>query len=151
VSTKNTARTSRNGLGSLLRVTIAVTALALTVSALSGCGGGKAAVTGTVTYLQRIALPDDAVVNVQLQDVSKADAPAEVVGEQEFKTGGEQVPFPYKVEYKAGDIVDNHTYVVRAEIRDAAGKLLFTTTTAYPVITRGSPTQDVEIILEQVG
>src|SRR5258708_34753519 len=43
-------------------------------------------VTGTVTYRQRIALPRQAVVQVQLLDVSKADAPAIVIAEQTIET-----------------------------------------------------------------
>jgi len=44
---------------------------------LSGCGNlTDAYVTGTATYLQRIALPPNAVITVRIEDVSKADAPA---------------------------------------------------------------------------
>lgn len=35
-----------------------------------GQNGEPGVITGTVTYLQRIALPPDAVVSVQLQDLS---------------------------------------------------------------------------------
>jgi LPXTG-motif cell wall-anchored protein len=39
---------------------------------------------------------------------------------------------------------------VRATIRDG-DKLLFTSTQAYPVITRGNPTSGIEIVVQQVG
>lgn len=42
----------------------------------------RATVTGTVTYRERIALPPGATVTVRLQDVSRADAPAEVLAEE---------------------------------------------------------------------
>ena len=119
-------------------------AIALPVSAQSP------AVTGTVTYLQRSALPPDAVVSVKLADVSKADAPAEIVSEQTIPTEGKQVPFPYSLPYDPAKIIESHTYVVQARI-ESGGKLLFINTTAYPVITRGSPTQNVEVIVEPVG
>ena len=71
--------------------------LLIVVTLLSGLLGSTgvlaqsgAQVTGTLTYLPRIALPDDAVVNVQLQEVSRADAPATVLAEQEFVTEGER-------------------------------------------------------------
>lgn len=35
---------------------------------------------GTATYRERIALPPDAIFEVVLQDVSRADAPADVGG-----------------------------------------------------------------------
>lgn len=48
-------------------------------------------ITGSVAYRERIALPDNAVVTVYLQDVSLADAPATVIAKQNFITNGMQV------------------------------------------------------------
>ena len=110
-----------------------------------------AQVTGTLTYLPRIALPDDAVVNVQLQEVSRADAPATVLAEQEFVTGGAQVPLPFALDYDPAAIAEQLTYVVRATIRASDGQLLWTTDTFIPVITQGNPTSGIEIVLVQVG
>ena len=107
------------------------------------------AVTGTVTYLQRSALPPTAVVEVQLQDVSLADAPATIINTQTIETQGKQVPFPYKVPYDPARIEASHHYAMRATIKDG-DKLLFTTTQSYPVITNGAPTSNVEIIVEPV-
>jgi uncharacterized lipoprotein YbaY len=106
--------------------------------------------TGTVSYLERIAIPEDAVVIVQIQDVSQADAPAEVIGEQVISNPG-QPPIPFEIPYNPAQIEQSHRYIVRAEIRDNAGVLLFTTDTAIPVIAQGNPTQDIEIIVIPVG
>ena len=116
---------------------------------ISGCNA-KSSVSGTVNYLQKIALPPDAVVTVQLQDVSLADAPAKVIGE-EVITGPEQVPIEYSVSYEYREIEDSHTYVVRARIEDGAGKLLFTNDTSIPVLTQGNPTENVEIMVIPVS
>jgi putative lipoprotein len=105
-----------------------------------------ASVTGTVTYLVRMALPDDAVVTVQIQDTSLADAPAVVVGEQVIETGGQQVPIAFEVAYNPDDIQEAKTYTMSARIEDSAGTLLFINDTSIPVITAGNPTQDVEIV-----
>ncbi len=79
----------------LIRITIFM--LLLGSLTLSACGSSsKESVTGTVTYLQRIALPPDAVVTIRIEDVSKADAPAEVIGEQVIQTEGAQVPIPFQ-------------------------------------------------------
>src|SRR5690606_28033950 len=51
--------------------------------------------TGTVTYLQRVALPPGSVIEVRLQDVSRADAAAEVIASQTITTAGENVPIPF--------------------------------------------------------
>lgn len=47
---------------------------------MSGATGTQAAVTGTATYRERIALPPGAVLEVTLEDVSRAGAPAEAIG-----------------------------------------------------------------------
>jgi uncharacterized lipoprotein YbaY len=112
---------------------------------------GDANISGTVTYLQRIALPDDTVVEVSLQDISTPGSIAEVIGEQIIVTDGAQVPIPYEVSYDPAEIVDNHTYAVRARIEDSNGNLLFTSDTVTPVITNDNPTEDVEILTVPVA
>src|SRR5882672_8263188 len=75
----------------------------LAAVALAGCGfpsgggDGAASVTqnvivGTVLYRERIALPPDAKVEVRLEDVSRADALADVIAKQTVETNGRQVP-----------------------------------------------------------
>jgi uncharacterized lipoprotein YbaY/heat shock protein HslJ len=108
-----------------------------------------ASVTGTVTYLQRIALPDDAVVKVQIYNASLADA-TEVLGEQIIENSGQQVPIPFDVAYNPDDINENLMYSVSARIEDSAENLLFISDTVTPVITQGNPTEDVEIMTVQV-
>ena len=128
--------------------------LLLVAASLSACSRSASegpAVTGTVTYQQRIALPPDAVVTVRIEDVSLADAPAEVMGEQVIETEGKQVPIPFQVSYDADKIENNHTYGLRVRIEDGSGKLLFINDTSVPVITQGNPIQDVEIIVVPVG
>jgi uncharacterized lipoprotein YbaY len=104
--------------------------------------------SGTVTYLQRIALAPDAVVEVTLQDVSKADAPAEVISTQTIEPQGAQVPVAYTLNYDPVKINPNRTYAVRATVTEG-GQLAWTSTKRYPVLTRGAPTDNVEIIVEQ--
>ena len=105
--------------------------------------------SGTVTYLLRIALAPDAVVEVTLQDVSKADAPAEVISTQTIETKGAQAPIPYSLKYDPAKIAAKNTYAVRATITEG-GQLTWTSTKRYPVLTRGAPVDNVEIIVEQV-
>ncbi len=104
-------------------------------------------VSGTVAYRERIALPPDAAIAVKLQDVTLQDAPAKTIAESLFAPGGKQVPIPFQLTYQQSDINPAHTYQVRADI-SVDGKLMFTSTTAYPAITRGAPSQ-VAIMLQQ--
>lgn len=96
-----------------------------------------ATVTGTVFYLERIALPPGAVVTVQLADVSRADAPADIIA-KEVITPTTQVPIPFSLSYDPARIVATHTYVVQARM-EVEGKLRFISTTSNPVITNGKP------------
>ena len=116
----------------------------------AGNDEANACVTGTITYQEEKSLPDDAVVQVQLQDTSLADAPAMVIGEQIVTNPG-QVPVPFEVCYDPDQIQANHTYTMSVRITDGAGKLLFINDTAIPVITRGSPTENIEIVVIPVG
>ncbi|HUN63218.1 MAG TPA: YbaY family lipoprotein [Candidatus Sulfotelmatobacter sp.] len=106
-------------------------------------------VTGTVTYLQRMALPPNAVIEVKLQDVSLADAPAKVIAEQTYLMGQRQVPVPFALNFDSAKIDPKHTYSVSARIT-VDGKLRFTTDTSYPVLTAGKPAQ-IEIVVKPVA
>lgn len=110
---------------------------------------GKSFVSGTMSYLQRIALPPQANITVQLVDVSQVDAPAELISEQVIAANGQQVPFAFALPYDPATTDPGHIYAVQARI-EADGKLLFTTTSAYNVITQGNPT-NLEIVLESVA
>jgi putative lipoprotein len=135
-----------HSLSIIVALCLVVTALAVAIPA----SAQDTAVTGTVTYLQRSSLPLDAIVTVHLADVSRADAPAELISEQRIQSEGNQVPFAYSLSYDPAKIIDNHDYAVSARI-EAGGKLLFTSTDRYAVITKGNPTQNVEIVVKPVG
>ena len=133
-------------------------ALLLLVLLAAGCAtsqppGGAAAVTvsGTVTYLPRIALPPDAVVTVRVLDVSLADAPSPTLAVSTTVTGGRQVPIPFSLDVERGQIEPRRRYAVRAEIRGADGALLWTTDTTVLVLTNGAPSSGVELRLVQVA
>ena len=117
-------------------------------------GGGEVhtqdnIVNGTVTYHQKIALPRTAVVSVKLLDASRQDVSAILIAEDTIQTRGKQVPIDYNIVYDPTKIREQRTYVVRAEIRDGQ-RLLFTTDTSYPVITKGNP-KVVNITVIPVG
>lgn len=108
----------------------------------------NARVTGTVSHMQRIALPPTALIKVQLADVSRADAPADVLGEQVIKAAGKQVPFTFEIGYDPARIDARHTYAIQARI-EVDGKLRFVNDQLYAVITRGAPVH-VDMVLNAV-
>jgi putative lipoprotein len=109
----------------------------------------QSAVTGRVMYRQRIALPDNAIVKVQLQDVSLQDVAAKVISEQIIETNGKQVPFDFVLPYDPAEIDERNTYSISVRIT-VDGKLKFINETSHQVLTRGKPT-DLDVTVEMVG
>jgi len=103
---------------------------------------------GSVFYLERMALPKDAVVTVRLLDVSKMDVPSAVLANQ-IISPETQVPIPFTLEYESAEIDERMTYAVDAEIR-VGDRLMFRSTRQHPVLTRGAAKDEVEIELERV-
>jgi putative lipoprotein len=104
---------------------------------------------GTLSYRLRIAIPPDTEATVRLVDVSRADAAATVIAETRFKTEGRQVPLPFRLEYDPARIDPRMRYAVSGELR-AGGRILFLNTTRHSVLTHGAPSDNVEILLEQL-
>lgn len=109
----------------------------------------QSSVTGRVLYLQRSALPPNAVLQVQLLDVTRANAPAIVLGEQRIHTNGRQVPIDFEVVYDPALVQDDHRYSLQARIT-VDNRLLFVSRQLYPVITMGNPVT-VEIRVDPAG
>jgi len=107
-----------------------------------------ATLTGTVVYRQRIALTPEAVVQVELRDVSRADAEAPLVARQIIERPG-QVPIAFAIPYADADVDPRHAYAVSARITDR-GQLQFVTDTRIPVLTDGAPRDGVEILVVPV-
>lgn len=105
-------------------------------------------VTGTLSYLQRIALPPDSDVIVQLRDVSRMDAAAVVLAEQRFTTRS-QVPLPFELTVDPARIDPRMRYAVAARI-EQGGKLLFINDKIYPVLTQGHGNR-VDLVLHMVA
>lgn len=139
-------------IGSVLAIALSTAALINSTTAIAQTPTTPtqfSSVSGTVTYRQRIALPPNALLQVQLQDTSKQDVAAVVIGEQIIPTQGRQVPFPFEINYNPNTINPRNTYTVQARIF-VDNQLRFINTNSYPVITNGNPNK-VEIVLNQVG
>jgi putative lipoprotein len=118
--------------------------LAACAGAPQGAASDMATVSGVVMYLERRALPPEAVVTIRLQDISRADARAILLGEQRIALDGRQVPVPFEISYDPAAIDERMSYAVSARI-ELGDQLLMISDTVHPVITRGAPTTDVEI------
>jgi putative lipoprotein len=130
-------------------VLCAVIAAPLMAFGQTSSSSAASQITGTITYRARIALSPDASIDVRLEDVSIADAPAKVVAENTFASLGQQVPIPFQLPYDASAIQPSHRYSLRVQIK-LGENLLFTTTRAYPVLTNGAPSK-VNVVVDPAG
>ena len=103
---------------------------------------------GTATYRERLALPPDAVFEATLEDVSKADAPAEVLGQARIARPGNP-PIRFAIPYDPARINPSHRYAVRARIL-VGGELFFVTDRSYPVLTGGQG-NEVALLLRRAS
>lgn len=120
----------------------------ISASALSGCATPNAGVDiqGEVWYKERMALPQDAVLTVQIKDVSLMDAPAVVIAE--IERGDVTTPTPFQFIINRDQFEKGHTYAVGARI-SLNGQLMFINTQAYKIDLESS--EPMSILVQKVG
>ena len=117
-------------------------------TAVSGARPTAAAsVTGTATYRERMALPPDAVFEAIIEDISKADAPAVVLGRTQVTSI--QVPVSFSIAYDPAKLDPRARYSVRTRIL-VEGRLWFTSDTRHPVLRDAGDTR-VDIVMRRVA
>lgn len=124
------------------RALIVLTFLAFVVPV----GAQVGTVTGTVTYRERMALPPSVSVEITIEDVSRADAPAEVIARIRQAIPG-QPPIPFQLPYDPSRINPRNRYAVRARILDGE-RLLFTSVSTTLVLTQGRGNR-VDLVLQR--
>lgn len=102
---------------------------------------------GSVAYRERIAMPEGALVEVRLQDVSLADAPSVELASVVIRPEG-QVPVRFRLAYDSGMVRDGHRYAVQAKIV-VGGEVAWRTTQVFAALTGDAPEQ-VDVMVEKV-
>lgn len=121
------------------------TALAGVILMTVPAAASEPSVSGAAIYRERIALPPNAVFEAVLQDVSRQDAPAVIIGRTVIDPAGHP-PYRFAIAYDAARIEPQNTYAVRAGIT-VDGKPMFVTDTMHRVLTGGAPAS-VEIVMK---
>ncbi|WP_296736224.1 YbaY family lipoprotein [Mesorhizobium sp.] len=104
-------------------------------------GAAERTIVGEVTYRERIALPPNAILSVELADVSLADAPATVIGQRKVVPAG-QVPIKFEIGFDSKAIRAGRTYALQARIT-VDDRLLFITDTRHQVDPLAGKPQNV--------
>lgn len=92
----------------------------------TGEGAEVAVIEGEVFYRERIMLPPGAELEVQLEDISRADAMATVITTVTYTLDGGP-PYPFSIDYDPSRIDPRMRYALRARIT-VGGALRFTNT-----------------------
>ncbi len=105
------------------------------LAALATLPAGAGTIEGTALAEAPHVLPPEAVLEAVLEDISRADAPALVLGRARVAPAG-PFPIPFVITF-ADDAIDARlTYGVRGRIIEG-DRLTFTTTEVFPVLTGG--------------
>ena len=117
------------------------------VASLSGCQTSpqNTRIVGEVLYKQRIALPADSVIQIQLQDVSLQDVKAEILAEYEISPVTGVTPFEFVIPTEA--FKTGHRYAISARIT-IADELWFINTQSYPVNIKDP--QSLTVVVDKV-
>lgn len=130
----------------------------MSVALAAGCSytekrpfGSDNYVTGTVAYLERMALKPDADITVKLIDATASEGPGEViVSQQSFRSAGKQVPLNFELPYREDRINREHRYELHARIV-VGGRLSWFTRAGVPALTQGAPRDDIEVVVTRAS
>ncbi|NRD74786.1 YbaY family lipoprotein [Shewanella sp. VB17] len=120
----------------------------VSVSLLSACATPNAGIEiqGEVWFKERIALPPEAVLTVQVKDVSLMDVPAVVIAE--IERGDVTTPAPFQFLINRDQFEEGHTYHIGAKI-SLNGKLMFINAQAYKIDLDSSV--PMSVLVQKVG
>ncbi len=111
----------------------------------------KVTVSGSFFYRERIAPPPGSTARVVLQDVSRADAAAITLAQQNIDLSSASGPYDYALSVEGSLLEPSMTYAVRITIRSADGALLWTTDTLYQIKSQAINQRLSPIKLVRVG
>ena len=113
-----------------------LTLFSISIVILLSCSkNNQNTISGEVVYTKPITLTKEAVVKIQLLDISKHDEKTKVIAEKIIKDPG-QMPITFEIQYNPDDILPINNYSLKVNIEDN-GSLLFTSDKMYPVINNG--------------
>ncbi len=115
---------------------------------LTGCASSNNSVEikGEVWFKERMALPADATLTIQVLDISKMDTAAVVLAEVVKSPVKSNSPFEFVI--PADQFQQGHTYAVGARIR-IGDKLMFINTQTYRIDLNA--TEPMSVLVQRVG
>jgi putative lipoprotein len=108
-------------------------------------------VWGTVTKLDRMALPAGTRVKILVVDGARMDAPAVELGSSSLTTTGNQVPLNFLVRFDAARTAPPAKPMLQARIETAKGELMYITDTVNALPNESAPPSPIELKLVRTG
>lgn len=108
-------------------------------------------VWGTLTKLDRMALPAGTKAKVLVVDGARMDAPAVELGSAIFTTTGNQVPLNFLVTFDAVRTAAPAKPMLQARIESAKGQLMYITDTVNALPNETAPASPIELRLIRTG
>lgn len=108
-------------------------------------------VWGTLTKLDRMALPEGTRAKVLVVDGARMDAPAVELGSALITTSGNQVPLHYLVKFDAARTAGPARPMLQARIETAKGELMYVTDTVNALPNETAPPSPIELKLVRTG
>ncbi|MGB9738898.1 YbaY family lipoprotein [Chloroflexus sp.] len=130
----------------LYQILILFVGLFVTLLPALATAQSTASLTGIITYREQVLLPADALVVLQIAEVTSAGSGGRVIVEQTFATGGAQPPFRFNLTYNPALIDAGRVYTLQGRIQ-SGGRTLFTTANLIPVITGSAPRSDINVVM----
>lgn len=127
-------------------ITLALLALAMLVIHPVKAFSKTAYLEGTATYMERMALPPKAVLEVRLVETMKNSRQGKVIAKSSERIRS-SVPVKFRLKYNDKKIQRGHQYVLQADIK-IDGRVWFTTNERYTVLERD---QNTNLILQRVS
>jgi putative lipoprotein len=121
-----------------------IAAVALAISTTAALAETRT-VDVTVTYRERIALPPDAELELEIADISRADAPSVTLVYSRMSI--QRVPMTVTLGTEEDQLDERFTYSVRGRIY-SGDTVIFRSDTVTPVFTRDAP-DEVTLVLIQ--
>lgn len=115
-------------------------------STLIAAAQSPSTITGSAFFRERIAIPPNSTFEATLEDVSRADAPAKILGTARIENAGNP-PYKFSIAYDPAKIAQSRSYVVRARIL-SNNQLMFISD-GFPVLTRGKGADAGEILMRR--
>ncbi|MBN8887882.1 MAG: YbaY family lipoprotein [Rudaea sp.] len=104
-----------------------------------------AQIHGSAYYVERIALPPDIALDVQLVNTRLADTPLAVVARQRYEHP-QGPPYKFTLDYDPAKLQPNMSYALFATLTDADGHVWFVTDTSVPVTPGSKDTVELRMV-----